>query len=142
MATRGWEHATPMDTRHRRQATTIGSKPRSKYGAVKTMVDGIVFASKREAARYEELRFREKAGLIADLVLQPRIPLLAASVNNDGDPCWVPTYVAEYVADFRYRELATQRIVFEDVKGFKTPLYRLKKKFAEACTGISITEVR
>ena len=39
----------------------------SKYGNKKTEVDGITFDSKKEAHRYEVLRFYEENGLISDL---------------------------------------------------------------------------
>lgn len=44
---------------------------KSKYGAVKTEVDGIKFDSKHEALRYQELRLLEQAGEITNL----RLPL-------------------------------------------------------------------
>ena len=45
---------------------------RSKYGAVKTVVDGIAFDSKAEARRYRELWALWRAGEISgDLELQP-----------------------------------------------------------------------
>lgn len=39
----------------------------SKYRAVKTEVDGMTFASKKEAARYCELKMLEKAKQIRNL---------------------------------------------------------------------------
>ena len=39
----------------------------SKYHSVKTVVNGIVFDSKKEAKRYYELLLLEKAGEIHDL---------------------------------------------------------------------------
>jgi dsDNA-binding SOS-regulon protein len=66
----------------------------SKYGAVRTEVDGISFASKKEARRYSELKLLERAGEIADLQLQPRFPLTVNGVR-----------VCTYVADFQYRDI-------------------------------------
>ena len=65
---------------------------RSKFRAVRTTVDGITFASKAEARRYQELRLLEKAGVITELELQPRYQL---AVNNMD--------ICEYRADFTYR---------------------------------------
>ena len=117
---------------------------RSKYGAIRTTVDGIVFASKAEARRYAELKLLEKAGRIRDLELQPSFPLEVVSPRN-GEVIQVGTYRA----DFRYREIEMHeggfgrwRIVIEDVKGMPTPVYRLKKKLMEARYGIAITEIR
>jgi hypothetical protein len=106
------------------------SKRPSKYKAVPTVIDGIRFASKKEAKRYGELKMLEKAGHIQGLCLQPEYVLYA----GDGD-----TKLGVYRADFEYAENG-QHIV-EDVKGFKTPLYRWKKKHVEAQYGIEVREV-
>lgn len=104
---------------------------RSKYGAVKTCVDGHVFASQAEARRYGELLLLQKAGEITDLECQPRFPLRVNGV-----------VVAHYVGDFRYRK-RDAALVVEDVKGGPvTPVFALKRKMVEAQYGIQITEVR
>ena len=103
---------------------------KSKYRAIPTIIDGIRFASKKEAKRYTELKLSEKLGYITDLKLQPRIRCV---VNLEK--------VCDYVADFFYIDRNTHLEVYEDVKGMKTPIYRLKKKLVHACTGITITEV-
>ena len=133
-ATRGWEQATPHDTRHRR--SLVPAKP-SKYRAKPTVVDGIRFDSKRESERYVELKLMQKAGEIQDLRLQPRFQLLIKTL--DGPVVCVGTYVA----DFAYEKLTGAfRTVVEDVKGVLTPVYRLKKKLVQALYGIEIREVR
>lgn len=104
---------------------------RAKYGAQPTVVDGIRFASKAEARRYGELRLLEKAGEVRDLELQPVFPLHA---KRGG-------VVGIYRADFRYSDRAWN-IVVEDVKGFKTPLYRWKKKHVEQEYNVTIQEIR
>jgi len=43
---------------------------RSKYRNRKTVVDGITFDSKREAARWQELKLLERAGEITELERQ------------------------------------------------------------------------
>jgi len=99
----------------------------SKYGAKRTTVDGITFASKKEAARYCDLKLMQHAGLIDDLELQPRFDLL---VNSQK----VCTYVADFIYTFG------GKTVVEDVKGMKTPVYNLKKKLMKACYGIDVLE--
>ena len=109
----------------------------SKYHAKPTIVDGIRFASKAEARRYSELKMLEKAGEIERLDLQPKFPLVVSGLR-----------VGTYIADFRYyrvlnrnaRTTITSQVV-EDVKGVKTPVYRLKKKIVEALYPVTITEV-
>lgn len=139
MSTRGWEHATPADVRSRVEPTRM-AKRRSKFNAVKTVVDGFTFDSKAEAARYGVLKLREKAGEIDGLVLQPEFVLTVDRIE-DGEP----REIGVYRGDFRYRDhvaSAQPFVVVEDVKGFKTPLYRWKKKHVEAQYGIQIREIR
>lgn len=107
---------------------------RSKYGAVRTTIDGITFASKAEARRYQELRLLEKAGQIHWLELQPRYPLIVSGYK-----------VGEYRGDFKYATLGRDGClteIVEDVKGVKTPVYRLKAKLMKALHGIEIRETR
>ena len=99
----------------------------SKYGAVAVCEDGHRFASKAEARRYRELKALAAAGEIADLELQPRYPL---EVNGRK--------IGAYVGDFRYCRGGVT--ILEDVKGVKTPVYRLKKKLVAALYGIEILE--
>lgn len=99
----------------------------NKYRAVRTVVDGRVFDSKREARRYEELKLLERAGLIRDLEIQPKFPL---EVNGRR--------VATYRGDFQYWEGG--EFIVEDCKGVRTPIYRLKAKLMFALYGIEIRE--
>jgi len=114
------------------------AKP-NKYGAVRTVIDGIAFDSKREANRYRELKLRELAGEIKNLELQPEYPLV---VRHYAHHDWATT-IGRYRADFRYREGPQGLLVVEDVKSKATrsEAYRLRKKFVEAQYGITITEV-
>lgn len=100
----------------------------TKYKAIKTEVDGIMFASKKEAMRYKELKFLRSQYRISDLILQPKFPVEVCGKK-----------ICTYVADFLYHENG-QKII-EDVKGVKTPVYRLKKKLVEAIYNITIKEV-
>ena len=95
-----------------------------KYGAKKTVVDGITFASKAEARRYAELKLLVRAGEISDLCMQPRYLLQKAFVDRAGRQI----RAIEYVGDFEYRDHKTHCLVCEDVKGMKTAVYELKRK--------------
>lgn len=106
------------------------AEKKHKYGAEKTIVDGVTFASKKEAKRYQVLKGMEKAGEIDFLQTQPGFRL---EVKEQ--------LICTYIADFRYLDRKTMHIVTEDVKGFKTPAYRLKKKLMLAIHGIEIVEV-
>lgn len=98
----------------------------SKYHSVRNIVDGISFDSRREADRYIELKMLERAGKIKDLSLQQKF-VLQPSFRKNGKTIRAITYVA----DFTYYDLEKMRNVVEDVKGFKTDVYRLKKKMFE-----------
>ncbi len=104
----------------------------NKYRAVKTEVDGIMFDSKREAARYMELMLMQKAGEISHLELQPEYQCI---INGKK--------ICTYRGDFRY--FTKKNSVVEDVKSpytAKNPVYRLKKKLVEALyRGVIIQEV-
>lgn len=100
----------------------------SKFGNIPTIIDGIRFASKREAKRYWELKMLERAGEIKDLRLQVRFPLVVNSIK-----------IATYVADFCYVAKDGKKIV-EDSKGARTRTYITKKKLMQALYGIVIME--
>lgn len=109
----------------------------SKYRARKTVVDGITFDSKREAERYSELKGAENVGLIRCLKRQVRYELIPAQRDSNGKSLFRPV---TYVADFTYYTPEGELIV-EDVKGFRTKEYVLKKKMMYAFKGIKIIEV-
>lgn len=95
-----------------------------KYHSQKTEVDNITFDSKKEAKRYTELKLLQRAGIISNLKLQPRYELQPSFKKHDK------TYrKIEYVGDFEYQ--MNGETIVEDVKGFKTEAYKLKKKLFE-----------
>lgn len=98
----------------------------SKYHSKKVLVDGIEFMSKREANRYCELKLLEKAGKIKDLQLQYQF-VLQPPFKKNGKSIRAITYIADFV----YFDLERMRNVVEDVKGYKTDVYQLKKKMFE-----------
>ena len=115
---------------------------RSKYGARRTTVDGIVFDSTKESRRYGELKILQVAGKIADLELQPIFAIVVQEAWRVGPP--LPgRVVGHYTADFRYIDNDTGEVVIEDVKspGTRTTDYRLRKRLIEAIHGITIREV-
>ncbi len=111
------------------------SKSGNKYRNVKTEVDGIIFASKKEAWRYSELKLLERAGEISHLELQPRIKIVIGGVKVRLDT----GRQVVYIGDFRYYDNTRKHFVIEETKGFKTPAYKLKKAMVRAM-GIDIIE--
>lgn len=111
----------------------------NKYHAAKCTVDGIRFDSRKEARRYQELRYLEAAGAIAALELQPEYRIVVTPIA----PPARAIDCGRFRADFRYRDLGSGAVVIEDAKSAatKTTAYRLRKRLIEAIYGISIVEV-
>jgi hypothetical protein len=108
----------------------LPTRTQTKYRAVRTEVDGRSFASKFEAERYGQLKQLASAGQISELELQPRFPLRVEGVH-----------VATYVADFSYIDVNTSKVI-EDVKGFRTREYSMKRRLFEALyRPLTITEI-
>lgn len=106
---------------------------RSKYGAVRTLADGIWFHSAKEAKRWMQLKLLLRAGKIAELRRQ--VPY---ALTVEGETA------TRYLADFVYRDLATGLLVVEDVKSVVTARigeYRLKKRLMKLIHNIDIREV-
>jgi hypothetical protein len=107
---------------------SFSPKRKSKYNARKTIVDGIVFDSAKEAARYSDLSLLEKAKVIKGLKRQVKFPIV---INGKKICVWS--------ADFVYTENGQE--IREDCKGYRTKIYRLKKRLVEASYGFKIREV-
>lgn len=102
-------------------AIASSTKKRNKYNAQAVVVDGVRFASKAEGARYVILRNKLRNGDIYDLKTHPRFPI---TVNDE--------HICDYEADFSYLRRGVGRRTVEDVKGVKTPVFRLKWKLVQA----------
>ena len=102
----------------------------NKYGNKRVVVDGIRFDSKREAARWQELKLLERAGEIKGLERQVEYELIPKQPGERK---------AVYTADFVYWENGAE--VVEDVKGVKTRDYILRRKLMKWVHGITIREV-
>lgn len=124
---------------------------RRKYGNTKIMVDGIQFDSKREAARYRELKLLERAGVISSLQRQTKFQLIpdqhapSNAIYTKGPrkgqrkPGKLLEHECSYIADFCY--IRNGETVVEDAKGYRTAVYRIKKKLMLERYGIQIKEV-
>lgn len=111
---------------------------KNKYGArrVKTL-DGEEFDSQKEANRYYELRLLERAGKIRDLRRQVKFVLIPAQRDAQGKTL---ERECSYVADFCYFDCGLGANVVEDSKGFKTDVYKIKKKLLLWVHGIRVKE--
>lgn len=102
-------------------------KSKSKMNNTKVVYNGITFDSKKERDRYKLLVILQRQEVISMLSLQVRYKLI---VNGQ--------LICTYVADFVYTK--NDQIVVEDCKGFRTPVYLLKRKLMKAIHGIDILE--
>lgn len=108
----------------------------SKYHSNKMVVDRIIFDSKKEAMYYVYLKTLLKQGKIKDLELQKEYILQDKFKINGKTQRKI-----SYKADFTYFSLEDNKLHVVDVKGFKTEIYKLKKKLFEYKYGIEIEEV-
>lgn len=108
----------------------------SKYKNEHTEIDGYKFDSKKEAEYYLILKDREKYGEIRYLKLQYPVEIQPAFTDKQGNKIRAITYKADFY--FYDVKLKAWRII--DVKGFKTEVYKLKKKLL-LYKGIEIEEV-
>lgn len=111
------------------------SKGKSKYGNQKITIEGRKFDSLKEAGRWGELQILCRMKQIGSLECQVRYPIQI--VGKDGKLKRVCTYVADFV----YIDLITGKVVVEDVKGVRTPVYKLKKILMKTVLGIEIVEI-
>lgn len=113
----------------------------SKYHAKKVTVDGVTFDSRKEANRFCELKWLERAGKIENLQRQVKFELTPAAKDHAGK---VFEKSSSYTADFVYDEvlpMGLRRQIVEDVKGYRTKEYILKRKMMLFRYGIRIREV-
>lgn len=118
----------------------------SKYGNQKITIDNITFDSTGEGLRYKELKLLAKTGQITDLQLQKKFIIVPEIREPDtvGPRGGVKKgkliqSAAYYIADFVYYD-KNGKLVVEDFKGFKTDLYKLKKKLMKYIYDIDIKE--
>ena len=96
-----------------------------KFKAVATVCDGIKFTSKKEEKRYRELKLLKLSGELLFFLRQV--------------PFHLPGNV-KYICDFM-NFWKDGSVTIEDVKGFKTEMYKAKKRIVEATYPIEILEI-
>lgn len=115
-------------------------KQNSKYNAKKTIIvsrDGteLTFDSVKEANVYAELDIRQRIGEIQNLRRQVSYELIPKQKLSNGKT----ERAIKYIADFVYEEQGKTCVV--DVKGFRTEVYKLKRKLMKYIHDIEIQEV-
>ena len=117
------------------RALLARSEARSKYNNRKADFKGESFDSEKERDYYILLLDREKRGEITDIQRQVAITIQQAFETPSGEKYRAITYKADFV----YKDI-TGQVHIVDVKGYKTEVYKLKKKLL-AFRGIYIEEV-
>lgn len=100
-----------------------------KYGAHKTVVDGITFSSRLEGERFQQLKLLEMAGEICGLKLQPEFQIFQGYIDPGTGEKTRSTF---YIGDFMYCDIGNNRVIVEDTKGMETPEFRLKWKLVQS----------
>lgn len=107
---------------------------KNKYFNKKVVIDGIKFDSKKEANYYTKLKLMQNAGVIWDLEVQRKYVLQKAFTFNGKTIREI-----SYYADFVYEDKNGIHVV--DTKGYRTDVYKMKKKMFIKKYGIEIEEV-
>lgn len=114
----------------------VKEEEKNKYNNQITIVDNIKFDSAAEANYYNQLLLLKRAGEIKEIKLQPKYLLIPGYIKNNKK-----IRAAYYIADFEV-EYSSGDIEVIDVKGYKTQLYKFKKKLFEyKYTDLKIKEV-
>lgn len=108
----------------------------TKYHAKKTVIDGMMFDSRKEAQRYIYLKALQKQGHISELDRQVKFVLIPAQRDTSGK---LVERECAYKADFVYMRDGVK--VVEDVKGVRTPEYIIKRKLMLYIHNIAVKEV-
>ena len=124
----------------KRQNKALAGTDENKYKNQKLVVpvgNGLVreFDSRFEAARFQELAFLEKSGVITNLRCQVKYELIPSQKKPDGST----ERAVNYIADFVYSD--GKNVIVEDVKGVKTPEYVIKRKLMLQKYGIAVKEI-
>lgn len=119
-----------------------------KFHNKKVTIDGVEFQSKREGARWLELKMLQRAGRISNLERQKKFVLIPAQYEPEitgprggkKKGRLLEREVA-YIADFVYWDEEKHEFEVEDTKGVRTPEYIIKRKLMLWLKGIKIIEV-
>jgi hypothetical protein len=119
---------TEVLSREAYRAETAKPKRGNKFGAKKTMFEGIVFDSRREAEVYRDLKLLDRAGRISGFERQRKFNLIVNGV-----------IVGTYKADFAFIDHDQDgRFRVVDVKGVVTREFKRTQKIIKAAYNIEV----
>jgi hypothetical protein len=107
------------------KASGMPVKKESKYHAVHVEIDNIKFASKKEGRRYEELKALKHLGDVKFFLRQTPFHLPGKT-----------KYLLDFMVFWK-----NGNVTFEDTKGMRTQMYKLKKRQVEEIYPIKILEI-
>ena len=116
------------------QYREMAKKPkRSKYGNVKTVIDGETFDSKIEGEYYHHLKLRERIGEVYGIIRQKQFVIELSG-----------TRICSLKVDFYFYDRRTRGMRAVDIKGgpTDTQVFRLKAKLVKAMFGVEVEIVR
>lgn len=105
---------------------SLFAKPKHKYSAVATEVDGINFKSKGEAALYQHLKLLELAGEVSYFLREVPVALPGST-----------TYRVDFLVFY-----VDGRVRYLDLKGVETQVFKIKKRQVEALYPIIVEVIR
>ena len=82
--------------------------------------------AKKNGRYYQQLKLMEQQGLIKDIKLQVKFELQPKYKKNGKI-----IRAINYIADFTYFDVNKGKTIIIDTKGYRTEVYKLKKKIFE-----------
>lgn len=82
--------------------------------------------AKKNGRYYQQLKLMKRQGLITDIKLQVKFELQPKYKKNNKT-----IRAINYIADFTYFDVNKGKTIIVDTKGYRTDIYKLKKKIFE-----------
>lgn len=111
-------------------------KMKNKYHNKKIFFGSVLFDSKKEYNYFWKLKLMEKVGMIKDLKRQVPFELIPTHKINNRT-----VRKMQYIADFTYITTEDNKLHVVDTKGYRTEVYKLKKKLFEYKYNMEIEEI-
>lgn len=105
---------------------SLDKKKKNKFGAKKTIFNGVKYDSKAEAEYAALLGLHEKMGIVSEIETQPKVYLSNAKILYKPDFCF----------------LRNGQKIYVDVKGHRTAVFNIKKRLWAAYTNDTLEIVK
>ena len=108
----------------------------NKYHNKKVFYGDILFDSQKECNYFYKLKLMEQVGMIKELKRQVPFELIPSYKRNGKT-----IRKMQYIADFTYITTEDNKLHIVDTKGYRTEVYKLKKKLFEYKYNMEIEEI-